>query len=240
MLKIASLLGLTFVVVGCAAAPEAPEEKKASASHLDNGACLLASTVAAAATGAAVELATVTATCAAATLVTVEGELVCLAPAAGSAASWLTGLLAGAVMYLTCDGGATTSEVRVADDPNAAATPTTNTSTNVNGKVCNEADMAADCSCAQLADLYATQKELCEGGKCDFSMMCEDVERQMAVTRNCINARRDVQLCYRRPDFDGHQTQINQLCQVFRDCTSVAVSCEASSTFPELPSPCAF
>ncbi|MBX3230572.1 MAG: hypothetical protein KIT84_00030 [Labilithrix sp.] len=228
---------VTTTAVGCAEPPAEEEEMSETTSHISSDEiCTIAAVASGAAVGAAVSLSYTTGACGVAMAVTVAGEAACLAPAAGAAASWVAALGAGAVMWLTCrsaTGAATTSEVH--------ASESAQTGTGTKTRTCNEADLADGCDCDELDRRYSLQKTLCaEGGRCDFSMDCSAVERVMKVARNCINARRDVQRCYRVPDFDGHQTQINNQCQRFQNCNSVAVSCADYATFPQLPSPCAF
>jgi hypothetical protein len=236
-----ALIGLWIATSACSSESDTPAEAKSAATSriTSDDVCTIAAATTAAATGAAVTLSYSTAACSAGALVTLAGEVVCLIPAGGAGATWITALAAGAAMWLACEttSGTITQRVTAA----APSTTTTGTPSSTSTSMCNPADLADGCDCAEVDRRYSLQKQLCaEGGSCNFSLECEDVERIMAVTRNCINARRDVQLCYRVPDFDGHQTAINEQCSRFRNCDSVAQSCEAYSTFPQLPSPCAF
>ncbi len=174
------------------------------------------------------------------------GEVGCLAPAAGTALSAIGTALAAGTAWLTCG-----DEVLAVVAATQAAGATDEGTRGATGTSACETQPLDGCSVDECLRRYALQKDLCrEGGSCPgphvsnpSEEVCASVDRRMRTSRNCINARRDVQGCFARPDFDGHQTQINQQCTVFRNCQRLADVCEARGLInppPLLPAPCAF
>lgn len=225
-----SLAGLVALSVSACAVE--PEEEPVESSDAALGSCEQWSVLAGGAAAMTVTLATATATCAGALAVTGPGEVVCLLPAGTTTVAALTGLAAGLGVWLTCrnSGRQISAEIQAPAQNGTRA------------RTCNPADLAPSCSCAELDRRYRLQEDLCdEGGRCSSTTTCGAIARVLAASRNCINARRNVQLCYRRPDFDGHQTQINNQCWRFRGCANeAALRCDEEIIVPLLPSPCAF
>jgi hypothetical protein len=103
---------------------------------------------------------------------------------------------------------------------------------------CETQPLADNCDKDECKRRLLLQKNLCdEGGSCNSLTDCAAIERTMRVQRNCINSRRDVQLCFDPPDFDGHQTQIDQLCTVFRNCGTKGQDCLSQNQMAVIPTP---
>lgn len=235
-------LALVFPLAACAAQPIEEEEAASTTDALFGGAvCRVASSATATGVRVTVRAGTATAGCVAVAWTAAGvGEAGCLAPAAGTAISAVATALAAGVAWLTCG----SRVVRVV--PAATTTPGSGAGTSA----CETEPLANGCGVEECRRRYALQRSLCnEGGSCPgdhvtvpSETICSAVERVMTVSRNCVNARRDVQRCFARPDFDGHQTAINQQCQRFRNCTRLGTLCERAglADVPALPSPCAF
>lgn len=93
-------------------------------------------------------------------------------------------------------------------------------------------NLADGCDESKCRLLYDQQKLLCdEGGSCNAQMAanqanCSAAGRVLSASGNCAQKRREVQLCFRQPDFDGHQQQIDQQCRRFVACEALGQSCQ--------------
>jgi hypothetical protein len=232
-------MAVALPLVACSAQPIEEESASTTDALFGGAVCRVASSATANGVRVTVRAGVATAGCVAVAWTAAGvGEVGCLAPAAGTAVSAVATALAAGIAWLTC--GSTV--VRVV--PTTTTAPTTGTS------ACDTEPLANGCDVEECKRRYALQKSLCrEGGSCAGAQglppsetLCSGVERVMNVSRNCINSRRDVQRCFARPDFDGHQTAINEQCQRFRHCMSIGASCESAglADVPSLPSPCAF
>ncbi|MBS2017123.1 MAG: hypothetical protein JST00_29825 [Deltaproteobacteria bacterium] len=89
-------------------------------------------------------------------------------------------------------------------------------------KECDPADLAEGCTCEKLEELYKLQKEMCANVRaCSKGDFCTNIDDKMSNRRNCINLRRDVQLCYKKPDFGGHQEAIDTQCRGLQECADI-------------------
>jgi hypothetical protein len=242
VLLLGVVLGITSSA--CAAAPEVEEEQEDSSSAIVAGslACRLASSATAHGVRVTARSGAVTAGCVAVAWAGAGvAEAGCLAPAGVTALSAIFTAFSAGVAWLTCDGG-------VAMKVTLAQTSVSSTPAKVSA--CETEALAKGCDIEKCKDLYALQKDLCrDGGACLGNHVtkvgediCGTVERVMKGSRNCVNARRNVQKCFAKPDFGGHQTQINQLCTVFRGCERLGAMCESEGHIqvPLLPTPCEF
>jgi len=173
-----------------------------------------------------VTLAAATATCAGALLVTGPGEVVCALPAGATAAVAIANVIAGAGVILACTDTGRRLNARVQAPPRTSSTR------------CNPDELRAGCNCAELARRKAIQDARCKGdnGTCNRTTSCGETDRVMRVTRNCINARREVMQCFQRPDYGGHQQAIREQCARFRRCIDRANTCGIDASV--LPVPC--
>lgn len=97
----------------------------------------------------------------------------------------------------------------------------------------------AKCSLTELNRRYANQKKLCDPLRsCKSMTSCVAIDRAARVASNCAYARRDVQLCFKKPDFDGHQTQINQVCTVYDGCDALYRHFDCNTGFIVRPAAC--
>lgn len=96
------------------------------------------------------------------------------------------------------------------------------------------------CSLAEYNQRYAHQKNVCPARSCKGLSVsqCASIEFNARVASNCAYARRSVQLCYKNPDFDGHQTQINQMCTIYDGCDALYRHFECNTGFVQRPSVC--
>lgn len=101
-----------------------------------------------------------------------------------------------------------------------------------------ESDLADNCTCEELSRRYSQQNAVCIAGSCTTTTSCGEIDHLLRVSRNCADARRSVQTCFRRPDFDGHQQQIRAQCNRFATCVDRARRCGTDVSIPPLPTPC--
>jgi len=97
------------------------------------------------------------------------------------------------------------------------------------------------CSLAEHNQRYAHQKNVCGPVRSCKGLtvsQCASIEFNARAASNCAYARRSVQLCYKNPDFDGHQTQINQMCTIYDGCDALYRHFECNTGFVQRPSVC--
>ena len=97
------------------------------------------------------------------------------------------------------------------------------------------------CSLAEHNQRYAHQKNVCGPVRSCKGLtvsQCPSIEFNARAASTCAYARRSVQLCYKNPDFDGHQTQINQMCTIYDGCDALYRHFECNTGFVQRPSVC--
>lgn len=98
------------------------------------------------------------------------------------------------------------------------------------------------CSLDEHNRRYAHQKKVCDPVRSCKGLKvseCVSIAFNARAASNCAYARRSVQQCYKRPDFDGHQTQINQMCTIYDGCDALYRHFECNTGFSQRPSVCA-
>jgi hypothetical protein len=221
MKKIASALGLfVCAVVASGCATEVEEGASSSQDELSRGqVCAMAATAAAAATGVAVKLTVGTGVCVGGTAITVAGEVACLVPLSGAAASYIAALAAGAISWVSCSTSASQSQ------PKKVVVTRSSSSA-------NECKVGNDRYCRNLNRHY---KQAC--GSDQFSSLtdckslrgCADIEAMIVRAARCKAGRvRFGQDCAGSGiDRGDHRTPIN-------DANNKLAACQSKFELPYL------
>lgn len=212
------LLGV-LVVSGCAAEP-ADEDAQSSQDELSRGqVCAMAATAAAAATGVAVKLTVGTGVCVGGTAVTVAGEVACLVPLTGAAASYIAALTAGAISWVSCSS---------TSGSGSRARPVTVSSSSS----ANECKVGNDRYCRNLNRHYKAacgQDQFRELTNCGSLRSCGDIASMISRAARCKAGRqRFSQDCAGSSiDRGDHRTPIN-------DANNKLAACQSKYELPYL------
>jgi len=128
---------------------------------------------------------------------------------------------------------ATQEAIKRAADAWARANPT-------DAQKLTELDLSK-CSLDEHNRRYKFQKDVCNPVRSCRGLsvsQCASIEFNARAASNCAYARRSVQLCYKNPDFDGHQTQINQMCTIYDGCDALYRHFECNTGMVQRPSVC--